>query len=95
MINSKSEVNAITLTFAVKLGLVILKTDFGSQKIDGLLLVTYGMILADFSVQDKLGKVQFFEKTFLLANTSIKMVLKMLFLTFSDVDMQFGEKKLK
>ena len=53
------------------------------------------MVLAGFSVQDKLTKVQFFEKTFLVADTSIEVVLGMFFLTLSNVDVQFVEKELK
>ena len=37
-------------TYAVKLGLITRKTNVGAQKIDGLILVTYGMMLAGFSV---------------------------------------------
>ena len=57
LIDSRNEVNAMTPTFAAKLGLATRKTDIGAQKIDGLPLVTYEMVLASFSVQDKLGKV--------------------------------------
>ena len=52
------------------------------------------MVIAGFSVQDKLGKVRFFEETFLLADTSMEVVLGMLFLTFSDADIRFAEKEL-
>ncbi len=52
------------------------------------------MILTGFLVQNKLRKVWFFEETFLLVDTSIKMILSMFFLTFSNTDMQFVEKKL-
>ena len=83
----------MTPTHAAKLRLVTQKTDIGAQKIDGLALVTYGMVLAGFSVQDKLERVQFFEETFLLADTSMEVVLGMRFLTFSNVNMQFVEKQ--
>ena len=53
------------------------------------------MVLAGFSVQDKLGKVWFFEETFLLANISIEIVLQMLFLIFLDANIQFVDKKLE
>ena len=43
-------------TYAAKLGLVTQKTDVDAQKIDGLNRVIYGMVLTDFSVQDKLEK---------------------------------------
>lgn len=83
----------MTPIYIVKLGLVIWKTDVGAPKIDGLLLIIYRIILVGLSVQDKLRKVRFFEKTFLLANTSIEVVLGLPFLILSNVDMQFIEKK--
>lgn len=52
------------------------------------------MIVADFSLQDKLGKVQFFEVTFLLANTSMDMVLGKSLFTLSDADIRFAERNL-
>ena len=82
-------------TYTAKLGLVTWKTDVGAQKIDGSTLVTYGMVLAGFSVQDKLGRVWFFEETFLLADTSMEVVLGMPFLTLPDADMQLLEKELE
>ena len=93
--NSGTKINKITSIFAVKLSFVTQKTDIGTQKLDGLLLATYEMVLAGFSIQDKFGKIWFFEKTFLLAETSMVIVLRMLFFTFSNTDVQFGEKKLK
>ena len=94
LMDSGSEVNIMNPTYAAKLGLVTQKTDVSAQKIDGLTLVIYGMVLAGFQVQDKLGKVQFFEKTFLLADTSMELVLRMLFLTFSYADVRFMGKEL-
>ena len=41
--------------------------------------MTYIMVIAGFSVQDKFEKVWFLKKNFLLATTSIDVVLKMLF----------------
>ena len=84
----------MTPTFVAKLGFIIQKTDVDAQNINNPSLVIYGMILAGFLIQNKLGKIQFFEKTFLFANTSIKMILEMLFLTILDADMQFGEKSI-
>ena len=60
LIDSRSEVNAMTPAYAKKLGLRIRKTDVGAQKIDGSTLETYGMVIADFQVQDKFGKARFF-----------------------------------
>ena len=52
------------------------------------------MVLADFQVEDKLGKARFFQETFLLADISAEVVLGMPFLTLSNADVQFVEKEL-
>ena len=52
------------------------------------------MVIATFQVVDKLSRSQFFWKTFLLADISIKVLLDMLFFSFSNADVQFAEKKL-
>ena len=52
------------------------------------------MALARFSIQDSRKKIHFFEETFLLANTSIKVVLKMPVLALSHTNFHFGTKKL-
>ncbi len=53
------------------------------------------MAIAGFSIQDKLGKVRFFEETFLLADTSMEVVLGMPFLILSDAAIRFAEKELE
>ena len=52
-----SEDNAMNPAYAKKLGLRVRQTDVGAQKIDGSHLDTFGMVIAGFSLQDKLGKV--------------------------------------
>ena len=94
LIDSSSEVNAITLAYAKQISLRTQKTDLRAQKIDGSLLATYGMVIAAFQVKNKLGRARFFQETFLLADPSIEVVLKMPFLTLSNVDIQFAEKEL-
>ena len=42
--------------------------------------MTFGVLIAGFQVENKLGKAWFFQESFLLANTNIEMVLQMLFL---------------
>ena len=79
----------MTPAFAAKLGLYTQPTNVGAQKIDGSALKTYNMTIAGFSIQDKLDRAQFFEETFLLANTSIKVVLGMFFLALSNADILF------
>ena len=52
------------------------------------------MVLASFQVEDKLGRIRFFQETFLLADISTEVVLGMPFLTLSNADVQFVEKEL-
>ena len=48
LVDSGSEVNAIILTYAAKLGLKVWKTNIRAQKIDGSTLDTFEMVLPDF-----------------------------------------------
>ena len=86
LINSSSKVNAMTSAYASKLGLRVCRTNIGAQKIDGSTFKTFKMVLANFQVEHKLRRAWFFQKTFLLTDISVEVVLKMLFLTFSNVD---------
>ena len=52
------------------------------------------MVLADFHMEDKLGKARFFQETFLLANIDAEVVLSMPFLTLNNADVQFVKKEL-
>lgn len=79
----------MTPAFAIKLGLRPRPTNVGPQKIEGSTLETHGMTSASFSLQNSQVKIPFFEKTFLLANTSIKIVLEMLFLALNNTNVQF------
>ncbi len=84
----------MTPAYVAELSLTTQKTSFGAQNIDGSPLETYGMASARFSLQDSLGKDRFFEETFLLADTSMKVVLRMPFLALSNADFQFDVEKL-
>ena len=94
LLNLGSEVNAMNPAYAKKLGLRIRQTDVGAQKINGSHLNTFGIVIADFSLQNKLGKVRFFQKTFLVADTRMEVVLGMFFLTLSNADIRFAEQEL-
>ena len=94
LLDSGSEVNAMTPAYTAHLGLKVRVTDVGVQKIDGSSLATYSMVIAAFQVVNKLGCSWFFQKTFLLADISMEVILSMLFLTLSNADIQFAEKKL-
>ncbi len=91
LINSGSKVNTMTLVYVAKLGLTTRKTSLEAQKIDGSPLETHGMTSAKFLLQDSLGRVWFFELTFLLADTNIEVVLGMPFLSLSNIDVEFAE----
>ena len=84
----------MTPAYALKLGLLVHHTNVGAQKIDGSTFGTFGMVLASFQVEDKLGKAWVFQEMFLLADISVEMVLGMPFLTLSNANIQFAEKKL-
>lgn len=46
----------MTPAYVVKLGLKVQKTDIEVQKIDSSTLNTFEMVLADFQVENKLGR---------------------------------------
>ena len=57
LFNSGSEVNIMNLAYASRLGLRVHRTNIEAQKIDGSTLETFGMVLASFQVEDKLGRI--------------------------------------
>ncbi len=81
----------MTPGYTAELGLTARKTSVRAQKIDGSPLETYDMASASFLLQDSLGSVRFFEETFLLADTSMEVVLRMPFLSLSNTDVKFAE----
>ncbi len=95
LLNSRSEVNAISQAFVQQLGLKIHKTNVGAQKIDDTTLKTYAMVVSTFSVSDKNGKERFFEESFLLTDIRPDIVLGILFLTMSNVDIDFQAQNLQ
>ena len=50
LIDSNSKIIVMTPAYIAKLGFIIQKTSIGAQKIDGLLLETYGIALTRFLV---------------------------------------------
>ena len=78
--------------FAQKLGLKIWKTNVRAQKIDGSPLKTFGMVIADLQVEDKVGRSRFFQETFLVANTKFEIILGMLFLKLSNADVSCDKR---
>ena len=84
----------MTPTYTAHLSLTVKVTNVGMQKIDRSLPATYDIVIAAFQVVDKLGRSQFFQETFLLADISIKVVLGKPFFTLSNVNIQCAEKEL-
>ena len=60
LVDSGSEINAKTPAYVAKLGLKVQTSNIRVQKIDGSSLVTFGMVLANFQVENKLGRARFF-----------------------------------
>ena len=89
LIDSKSEVNVIHLSFAKQLGLPIRSTAIGAQKIDSTTLNIYEIIVAAFLIMNKANRVRFFEKTSLITNVSPEVVFEMLFFTLCGADIDF------
>lgn len=92
LINSDSEVNVINQDFTKKLVLEIYKTKVDAQKIDSLKLDTFGMVITSFSIEDKERRSRFFDKQFLLADINMDITLGILFLTFSNIEMDFMDQ---
>ena len=57
LIDSSSEDNAMHPAYAMKLGFRTRKIDVGTQKINGSHLDTFGIVIADYLVKNKLGRV--------------------------------------
>lgn len=81
-------------TYAEKLGPIPQSINVCAQTINGLPLEIYGIVIAEFSVHNKLDKAQFFEETFLLTSTNMEVVLGMPFLFLSNANLQFGAGEL-
>lgn len=82
------------LAYIMALGLYVKISDLITHKINKSHFDTFGMIITGFSVENKLGRVQFFQRTFLLANTNIEIVVVMSFLIFKSEDISFEKWKL-
>ena len=80
--------------YAKKLGLKTWKTNVKAQKIDDSAFETFGMVIANFQVEDKGGRPKFFQETFLVADTKFEVILGMPFLKLSNADVSFGKETL-
>lgn len=94
MFDSGKKINTINLTFTQKLGLKIRKTSIKAPKIDHSALEIFKLIIADFQVENKAGRLRNFQYTVQVANTKFKVVLGVLFLKFSNTNVSFSQKTL-
>lgn len=94
LINLKSKINAMLPIYIKKLGFPIWKINISTQKIDKSILKIFKIAITNFQVKNMLKTLVFFRKTFLIANTSIKVVLKILFFIFSNINIGFTKEKL-
>ena len=53
------------------------------------------MVVSTFSILDKDNRERFFEKSFLLANIKLEIVLRMFFLIISNADIDFQARNLQ
>lgn len=53
------------------------------------------MVSIRFLLQDSLNRVIYFEKTFLLVNINIEVILEISFLSFGNMDIKFAEQLKK
>ena len=95
LFDSGGKINAVHLAFAKELGFFIRLIDVRVQKIDDIILDTYGMVVAAFSMKDKANRVRFFQEIFLVANVSPEVFLGMLFFTLSSADIDFSGQQLQ
>ena len=51
-------------------------------------------MIADFQIEDKVGRPRFFQETFLVADSKFEVILEMSFLKLSNADILFGKKIL-
>lgn len=79
----------MTPAFAAKLVFSTWPTSISEQKIDSSALKMYGIAIARFLIENKLGRIRFFDELFLLADTKMKVVPGMPFLALSNADIWF------
>ena len=69
----------MNLAYAKRLGFKTWKTNVRAQRIDSSALETFRMVITNFLVEDKGGRPRFFQKTFLVADNKLQIILWMPF----------------
>ena len=52
------------------------------------------MVITNFQIKNKVGKLKYFLEIFLIIDTKVEIILKILFLKFSNSNMFFGDEIL-
>ena len=94
LFDSGSKVNVIHPAFIERLGFMVQITNVGAEKINGITLETYGIVVAAFSMTDQVDRIRFFEEIFLIANVSPDAIFGIPFFTLNNVDINFLKKEL-
>lgn len=69
------------------LGIKVQKKGVDTSKIDSIFLTMYIIIIIKVSIQKTYKREQFFQKSFLLANINMGILLSLLFLFFSNANL--------
>lgn len=89
LLDSGSEVNAMSQVFTFQLDLQVRKTNIRDQKNDGTTLETYGIVVFIFFILDKDDRERFLEENFLLADVRPNILFGISFLTRSNTNVDF------
>lgn len=57
-----------------------------TKKNNNFTFETFKIVLVNFQVENKLGQAWYFQKTFLLADISVELILRMFFLIFNNAN---------
>ena len=82
----------MSLNYIKKLKFKVWKTNIKDQKIDGLILEIFRIVIIDYQIEDKANRSRFFQKTFLIVDTKFEIILKKLFWKISNINILFGKK---
>lgn len=77
------------LSFARTLKLYICKIDIKTHKIDSNRLATFNIVIEFFTMENQTKKFRFFKETFLMADISINITLKIFFIILHNVKINF------
>ena len=56
--------------------------------------MTFGIVIADFQIENKANRPKFFQEIFLMVDTKFEVILKMFFLKISNANISFDKKTL-